>query len=97
MLEVPEGYKIELGEYFHDYWVKNDEGPGELHIVVRSIPGQPSLTIERHAWKPEEGLIVWGNAGEVSIESEPPHHYERIGYTRLREKQQATKEAQQQL
>jgi hypothetical protein len=64
-----------------------DEETGETeHLSHWQLAGQNSLTILHPTWKPEPMLAVWGNAGTVIIESQPPRQYERIGYTRLRER-----------
>jgi len=80
---VEGGLRIELVEYWHDYFAESGD-----HVVVRSIPGQPALTIlDPVTWEPPIGLIAWGGAGDVEIvDGTGTRWYDRVGYTRLRER-----------
>lgn len=69
----------------------------QLHLEPRrtkhgwSVMGQRILLIEQPTWKPEYGLVVWGNDSLVIIGDTCPgqtgvkRHYRREGYTKLKE------------
>lgn len=74
---VPEGIELELCPRY-------GVGSGE-----ESIPGQNHLTILNPTWTPAVGMEIWGSASSVEIvtdETGVRREYERVGYTRLKEK-----------
>ena len=50
--------------------------------------GQPNLRILRPQWEPRVGMHIWGGANTVRIRTRDgeEHVYDRIGYTRLKER-----------
>lgn len=66
-----------------------DEGY-ELYLQAddtrRAPVGQNKLIIVDPTWRPEVGMVIWGGADSVIIEAKPQRHYDRIGYTKLRER-----------
>lgn len=60
--------------------------------LSESIAGQPAMIILDFTWKPTVGQEIWGGANSCVIEPlwghGVPRWYDRIGYTRLKERPQ---------
>jgi hypothetical protein len=62
--------------------------PKDEHSPYGGNRGQETLTILAPTWEPRIGMPIWGGDGLVIVVvgADRDRWYERVGYTRLREK-----------
>lgn len=77
---------LELTGREHQYTAEDPDTGREELVSYYQTAGQPTLRIVQPTWTPEVGMVIWGSAGSVIIEANPPREYTRWGYVKLIEK-----------